>query len=51
MRKNSRGVDPKGIKKNREVIHAEAVRWIKKSSSGSLLGRPGYDEALFMLAD
>lgn len=51
MRRNPRGVDPKRIKKNRDVLHAEAVRWIKKSSTGSLLGKPGYDEALFMLAD
>jgi TPR repeat protein len=51
MRKNPRGLDPKRIKKNREIVHAEAVRWIKKASAGSLLGKPGYAEALFMLAD
>lgn len=51
MRKNPKGLEPKRIKKNREILHAEAVRWIKKAAAGSFIGKPGYDEAIFMLAD
>ncbi|KAI8916194.1 hypothetical protein EDD86DRAFT_197936 [Gorgonomyces haynaldii] len=51
MRVNPKGLDPKKIKKNRDVLHAEAVKWIKKAASGSLLGKPGYPDAIFMLAD
>lgn len=51
MRKNPRGLEPKKIKKNRDILHAEAVRWIKKAASSSFMGKVGLPDALFLLAD
>ncbi|KAJ3310803.1 hypothetical protein HDV04_004668 [Boothiomyces sp. JEL0838] len=51
MRKNPQGLDPQKIKKNRDILHAEAVRWIKKAASSQFLGKNGLPEALFFLAD
>ena len=51
IRMNPKGLDAKRVRKNRDIIHAEAVRWIKKAAAGSILGKPGFDQAIFMLAD
>jgi TPR repeat protein len=51
MRKNPQGLDANRVRKNRDILHSEAVRWIKKASQATFNGKTGYPEASFFLAD
>ena len=51
MRKNPAGLDVQKVRKNRELLHSEAIKWIKKSASGKYQDKTGYPEAIFFLAD
>ena len=51
MRKNPGTLDVQKVKKNRELLHSEAIKWIKKAATGKYQDKTGYPEALFFLAD
>jgi TPR repeat protein len=51
MRKNPLGLDPAKVRKNRDILHSESVRWMKKAASCSYKGKTGLPDALFFLAD
>jgi TPR repeat protein len=51
MRKNPQGLDVAKVRKNRDILHAEAVRWIKKAAQVTYNGKTGYPDASFFLAD
>lgn len=51
MRKNPQGLEASKVRKNRDILHLEAHKWIKKAASASVNGKTGLPEALFFLAD
>lgn len=51
MRKNPNGLEQQRVRKNRNVLHTEALKWVKKSATASYKGKTGYPDALFYLAD
>ncbi|KAJ3331052.1 hypothetical protein HDU91_003426, partial [Kappamyces sp. JEL0680] len=51
MRKNPQGIEANKVRKNRDILHTEALKWIKKAATATYNGKTGYPEALFFLAD
>jgi TPR repeat protein len=51
MRKNPQGLDHQKVRKNREILHTEAIKWLKKAAVCTFNNKTGYPEALFYLAD
>ncbi|KAI8902119.1 hypothetical protein BC833DRAFT_613964 [Globomyces pollinis-pini] len=45
------GLEAAKVKKNRDILHNEAVRFLKKAASANYNGKIGVPEALFFLAE
>lgn len=51
MRKNPQGLEAQKVRKNRDILHNEALKWLKKAATATYNGKTGYPESLFYLAD
>jgi TPR repeat protein len=51
MRKNPQGLDLQKVRKNRDILHTEALKWLKKAANATYNSKTGLPEALFYLAD
>lgn len=49
--KKNTDMEPKKAKKNQDLLYQEALKWIKKGTTGPGVGKAGDPDALFLLAD